>query len=57
MIRGRGACHLPDGASSFAASALRVFADHGRLHETHRGPCPGATGPAVLPLPDDRAQR
>jgi NADH:ubiquinone oxidoreductase subunit F (NADH-binding) len=56
MIRGRGACHLPDGAASFAASALRVFADHLPLHETHRGPCPGATGPAVLPVPHAGAQ-
>ena len=31
-VRGRGACHHPDGASRFAASALDVFADEVELH-------------------------
>jgi NADH:ubiquinone oxidoreductase subunit F (NADH-binding) len=45
-IRGRGACHHPDGAVRFVESALRVFAD--RI-EHHRGStCTAA--PAGLPV-------
>jgi NADH:ubiquinone oxidoreductase subunit F (NADH-binding) len=32
MVRGRGACHHPDGAVGMLHSALTVFADHLRLH-------------------------
>ena len=32
LVRGRGACHHPDGAVGQLASALEVFADHLRLH-------------------------
>ena len=41
-VRGRGACHHPDGAVGNAASALATFADH--LAGAHlRGvPCPGS---------------
>ena len=47
-IRGRGACHHPDGAVRFVESALRMF---GSLIEEHRnGRC--AARPAGLPLGD-----
>jgi NADH:ubiquinone oxidoreductase subunit F (NADH-binding) len=32
MIRGRGACHHPDGAVGQLSSALAVFGDHLRMH-------------------------
>jgi NADH:ubiquinone oxidoreductase subunit F (NADH-binding) len=32
LIRGRGACHHPDGAVGQLASALTVFADHLDTH-------------------------
>ena len=34
LIEGRGACHLPDGATRLAASALRVFAADIRRHSS-----------------------
>jgi NADH:ubiquinone oxidoreductase subunit F (NADH-binding) len=47
LVTGRGACAHPDGAASFIASALRVFADelidHARL-----GRCEACDSPAVL---------
>jgi NADH:ubiquinone oxidoreductase subunit F (NADH-binding) len=49
MVKGRGACHFPDGAAGFVSSALRVFdreiADHqlGRCHRPYAG---------YLPAPD-----
>jgi NADH:ubiquinone oxidoreductase subunit F (NADH-binding) len=46
-IRGRGACHHPDGAVRFVASALQVFAAE---IETH-GKAPCRARPAGLPLP------
>jgi NADH:ubiquinone oxidoreductase subunit F (NADH-binding) len=45
-IRGRGACHHPDGAVRFVASAVSVFA---REIEAHRGGRCGAA-PAGLPV-------
>jgi NADH:ubiquinone oxidoreductase subunit F (NADH-binding) len=45
-VRGRGACHHPDGATRFVASALSVFADEIDWHRHER--C-GAR-PAGLPL-------
>lgn len=36
-VKGRGACHHPDGVSRFAGSALRVFLPH--LHEHVAGAC------------------
>ena len=45
-IRGRGACHHPDGAVRFVESALRVFARDIESHQ--RGRC--AARPAGLPL-------
>ncbi|HLY51045.1 MAG TPA: NADH-ubiquinone oxidoreductase-F iron-sulfur binding region domain-containing protein [Solirubrobacteraceae bacterium] len=46
-IRGRGACHHPDGAVRFVASALTVFAPEIEAHRTRR--CHAR--PAGLPLP------
>jgi NADH:ubiquinone oxidoreductase subunit F (NADH-binding) len=48
MVRGRGACRLPDGAISFVTSGLDVFAQHVELHRW-RGPC--AHTEPVLPVP------
>ncbi len=52
-IRGRGACHHPDGAVRFLTSAISVFApeieDHGRT------PC--RARPAGLPLPATSVRR
>ena len=45
-VRGRGACHHPDGAVRFVESALRVFARDLEAHR--RGRCDAA--PAGLPL-------
>ncbi len=49
LVTGRGACHLPDGVARLAASALRVFSADVRRHE--RGPCAGARGRPVFPVP------
>jgi NADH:ubiquinone oxidoreductase subunit F (NADH-binding) len=46
-IRGRGACHHPDGAVRFVASAIEVFAPEIEAHG--RQPC--RARPAGLPLP------
>ena len=51
-IRGRGACHHPDGAVRFVESALRVFG--GDVEGHSRGRC-GAL-PAGLPLGDSAVQ-
>jgi NADH:ubiquinone oxidoreductase subunit F (NADH-binding) len=40
MVRGRGACHHPDGAVGLLASALLVFKDHIPMHLSGR-PCYG----------------
>jgi NADH:ubiquinone oxidoreductase subunit F (NADH-binding) len=32
MVRGRGACHHPDGAVGQLSSALTTFKDHLRVH-------------------------
>jgi len=49
MVRGRGACHHPDGAVGMLSSALTVFSDHLRLHASGRR-CSGA-GLAGFPQP------
>jgi NADH:ubiquinone oxidoreductase subunit F (NADH-binding) len=38
QLAGRGACHLPDGATRFLAAGLRVFAAEFADHQRH-GPC------------------
>ncbi len=45
-VRGRGACHHPDGAVRFVQSALRVFAEELEDHQSQR--C--TAQPAGLPL-------
>jgi len=35
-VRGRGACHHPDGVARFAQSALAVFAEEIELHAVGR---------------------
>jgi NADH:ubiquinone oxidoreductase subunit F (NADH-binding) len=50
-IRGRGACHHPDGAARFVESALSVFANELESHRSGRCKAP----PAGLPLGDDGA--
>ena len=45
-IRGRGACHHPDGAARFVESALSVFGDEIERHRRVRCSAP----PAGLPL-------
>jgi NADH:ubiquinone oxidoreductase subunit F (NADH-binding) len=52
-IRGRGACHHPDGAARFVESALAVFEDEVESHR--QGRCYAA--PAGLPLGAPRDTR
>jgi NADH:ubiquinone oxidoreductase subunit F (NADH-binding) len=55
MVRGRGACHHPDGAVGQLSSALTVFKDHLGAHLAgHR--CDGVKL-AGLPPPPDSGQR
>ncbi|MEV5952955.1 NADH-ubiquinone oxidoreductase-F iron-sulfur binding region domain-containing protein [Streptomyces sp. NPDC051987] len=54
LLAGRGACRHPDGASRFAATALRVFAADVR-HHLDLGPCAAAWDEPVLPVPDSPA--
>jgi NADH:ubiquinone oxidoreductase subunit F (NADH-binding) len=53
QVSGRGACHHPDGAVRFVASALTVFAEDFEDHARH-GPCEACAGPRELPLRDGR---
>jgi NADH:ubiquinone oxidoreductase subunit F (NADH-binding) len=52
-IRGRGACHHPDGAVRFVTSALSVFAPEIEAH----GKAPCRARPAGLPLPAASVRR
>jgi NADH:ubiquinone oxidoreductase subunit F (NADH-binding) len=55
MVKGRGACKLPDGAARFVQTGLRVFAAHVAEHRAH-GPCAAHGAPAVLPVPAPEAR-
>jgi NADH:ubiquinone oxidoreductase subunit F (NADH-binding) len=56
MVKGRGACKLPDGAIRLVDSALREFADE--IHQHRRiGPCRGSRAPTMFPLPRPRSWR
>jgi NADH:ubiquinone oxidoreductase subunit F (NADH-binding) len=50
LVRGRGACHLPDGTAGFVASGLRVFAGELRRH-SEAGPCARVRRAPLLPTP------
>jgi NADH:ubiquinone oxidoreductase subunit F (NADH-binding) len=49
-LRGRGACHLPDGAMRFMTSGLRVFAPELADHARH-GPCDACRCRPALAVP------
>jgi NADH:ubiquinone oxidoreductase subunit F (NADH-binding) len=46
-VTGRGACHLPDGAVRFLASALEAFGEDFADHARH-GPCLACSRPSTL---------
>jgi NADH:ubiquinone oxidoreductase subunit F (NADH-binding) len=50
MVRGRGACHHPDGAVGQLSSALTVFSDHLRVHLNGQR-CYGSTVSGFPPPP------
>lgn len=50
MVRGRGACHHPDGAVGQLSSALAAFADHLNVHLSGRR-CPGLRAAGFPPPP------
>jgi NADH:ubiquinone oxidoreductase subunit F (NADH-binding) len=50
LLAGRGACRHPDGASRFAATALRTFAADVE-HHLRYGPCAAVDHPPVLNVP------
>jgi NADH:ubiquinone oxidoreductase subunit F (NADH-binding) len=51
-VLGRGACGHPDGAVSFAASALHAFRDAIARHESSEACGAHSTGSWTLPLPE-----
>ena len=54
-IRGRGACHHPDGATRFIVSALDVFAEEVEEHRRQRCRARPAGLPVGGPVADERA--
>ncbi|GII28911.1 NADH-ubiquinone oxidoreductase-F iron-sulfur binding region domain-containing protein [Planotetraspora mira] len=54
VVRGRGACHHPDGATRFLLSALEVFSDDVTAHVAGRG-C-GRPVRGLLPVPGEEVQ-
>jgi hypothetical protein len=50
MVRGRGACHHPDGAIGQLAGALSAFGEHLDLHLSGRR-CQGLDVPGFPPPP------
>ncbi|MCU1426611.1 MAG: hypothetical protein JWL83_611 [Actinomycetia bacterium] len=50
MVKGRGACKLPDGTARFVESSVRVFADEIRRHKRN-GPCSACSAAPLFPLP------
>lgn len=53
LLPGRGACRHPDGAARLARSALQAFGTDLR-HHVRNGPCPRASGPLLLSVPEAR---
>ena len=51
LVKGRGACHHPDGTARFITTALEVFAAEISAHETGR--CTGSRSRRFLPLGGD----
>jgi NADH:ubiquinone oxidoreductase subunit F (NADH-binding) len=51
LVRGRGACGHPDGASRFVLSAVEAFAADFTDHARH-GRCEACSRPGELPLPE-----
>jgi len=50
QVRGRGACHHPDGVAGLVTSALEVFAAAVDSHVTDSS-CAGCREPAVFAVP------
>jgi len=50
MVKGRGACKLPDGTAHLIESGLAAFADHVAEHQ-RLGACPFPGAAPVLPVP------